>query len=173
MKRRNYWILTDTHFGHDKLVKSGYRKEGFEDKILDNVEAVVREGDILIHLGDVAFYDTKRWHTNFCSLVHLLGAKAWLVKGNHDKDTMGWYLDRGWDFVGEELAVDLYGCKCLFTHVPVKMRHRFDLNVHGHLHNLEWRQDVTRFFNHLVQIEDTLAPFKLQDIVERYKNERL
>lgn len=169
MRNRNYWILTDTHFGHDKLVKSGYRKEGFEEGILRNLNNKLGDNDVVIHLGDVAFYKTAYWNARFIDTIKRYHARAWLIRGNHDHETLGWYLRMGWDFVGDEMTIDLYGKKILLTHEPVKLRHRFDINIHGHLHNLEWRHDITRFFNVLVHIEDTLAPFNLRTLVEDYE----
>ena len=164
MKRRNYWVISDTHFSHDKLVKSGYRKEGFEIRILANMGKVVKKDDIVIHLGDVSFYKHRYWTWLFTSF----GCKSYLVKGNHDKQTNSWYLSHGWDFVADSFTLDVYGSKILFTHVPVAEEGDFDVNVHGHLHNLHWREDSRKSFNCLVQIEDTLAPVNLNSLIDNH-----
>ena len=58
MKR--IFILTDSHFGHSKLSKYWkYRPEGFEDKILDNLDRMVGKDDLLIHLGDICIGDDE------------------------------------------------------------------------------------------------------------------
>ena len=164
MKRRNYWVIADTHFSHDKLVKTGYRKEGFEMKILANMGKVVKKDDIVIHLGDVSFYKHRYWTWLFTSF----GCKSYLVKGNHDKQTNSWYLSNGWDFVADSFTLDIYGKKILFTHVPVAEKGDFDINCHGHLHNLHWREDSRKSFNCLVQIEDTLAPVNLNSLIDNH-----
>lgn len=164
MKRRNYWVIADTHFGHDKLVKSGYRKEGFEMRILANMGKVVKKDDIVIHLGDVSFYKHRYWTWLFTSF----GCKSYLVKGNHDKQTNSWYLSHGWDFVADSFTLDIYGRKILFTHVPIAEKGDFDVNAHGHLHNLHWREDNRKSFNCLVQIEDTLAPVNLNSLIDNH-----
>lgn len=168
MKQRKYHILTDTHFGHDKLVKSKFRERGFEEVIFDNIEKTLKPNDVLIHLGDVSFYQNKYWHDKLCTLVHLIGAKCWLVRGNHDNETLSWYLSRGWDFVGDEILIEHLGREILFTHEPVKKKARFSVNIHGHLHNLEWRHDVTRYYNLLVHIEKSLGPFDLKSLIDNY-----
>ena len=50
----NYWITTDTHFGHTNIMKWAERPEGFESLILKNLKHALNSNDILIHLGDVA-----------------------------------------------------------------------------------------------------------------------
>lgn len=81
---------------------------------------------------------------------------------------MSWYLSRGWDFVGDEILIEHLGHDILFTHEPRKKKARFSVNIHGHLHNLEWRHDVTRYFNLLVHIEKSLGPFDLKSLIDNY-----
>jgi len=54
-----YWLITDTHFGHENIKKYCNRPDGFEDLILENLNPTEDEGvcpgDVLIHLGDVCF----------------------------------------------------------------------------------------------------------------------
>ena len=43
------YAISDTHFGHNKLIEYG-RLKGFSELILKNLSKT--EGDILIHCGD-------------------------------------------------------------------------------------------------------------------------
>ena len=91
-----YWVISDTHFGHEACKEWCGRPDDFEDKIFNYMASFIEPEDILIHLGDVAFYNEKQWHRWLRSEVH---GKHWLVKGNHDKRSDIWYLNNGWEYV--------------------------------------------------------------------------
>ena len=57
----NYWIVTDTHFGHNKMYEYCDRPIGFEDKILKQIKHKVKSDDILINLGDICIYRDEYW----------------------------------------------------------------------------------------------------------------
>ena len=59
----------------------------------------ISENDILIHIGDVAWKNEKYWHKKLINEIP--AKKKWLIKGNHDRRTYSWYVERGWDFIGE------------------------------------------------------------------------
>lgn len=165
MRQRKIWLLSGTHFSHDKLVNDGLRPKGFEKKIVDNCKRVIEDGDILIHLGDVSFYNNAYWQDWFCSEVP--GTK-WLIKGNHDHESVFWYMRRGWAAVADTLTLDIYGKRVLFSHRPAAGKGDFDACVHGHLHNCTHRPADDQVWNYLIQIEDTLAPVALQSIASRW-----
>lgn len=164
-----YWIITDTHFGHNKLVKDGLRPENFEDKIIRNCVKMIKEDDILIHLGDVSFYNDQYWHELF--LTSILSRNNILVRGNHDKRTLSWYYKAGWNFVVEDFTLSIYGEHILFSHRPV-FDPKFSMNVHGHLHDSSHRKADLRPYNECVSIEEAMAPFTLRKLVERNLNKR-
>ena len=63
-----YWITSDTHFGHDKLIDIAGRPENFEELIFKRHHIQdIKEEDVVIHLGDVSFYDDDYWHQAFIS----------------------------------------------------------------------------------------------------------
>lgn len=130
----NYYIISDTHFGHDKLINDGIKSKDEDAKVLKSL-SVVRENDVLIHLGDVSFYDHQKWHSEFISSV--LGKKI-LILGNHDRQSNTWYYKVGWDFVCNSFNLNIYGYRILFSHRPVSSSilesYNLDINVHGHLH---------------------------------------
>ena len=95
---RKYWIITDTHFGHDSMMKLCGRPEGFSEKILINLNRTVHCPDVLIHLGDICIGKEEYWHSE---LMKWACCKKWLIRGNHDKKSDMWYLNHGWDFVAE------------------------------------------------------------------------
>ena len=163
----NYWIITDTHFGHHKMQDFCDRPEGFEDTILRNVNQMVRSEDVLVHLGNFCIYKDEEWHTRF---MNMCAGKRWLIRGNHDRKSMGWYLSHGWNFVAEEVTLDLFGKRVSLSHKPIVSRDDFDLNIHGHHHNtLHHPEDETTDKHRLLFIEHEYCPVSLRRIVERKK----
>ena len=132
-----YWITTDTHFGHRKLVLEGIRPPLFSDLILKRLKSVLLPDDVLIHLGDVSLDDDIVWNAK---LIELSPCKKWLVRGNHDKHSDTWYMAQGWDFVADRIRTKKYGAEILFSHIPVK-DDGYDLNIHGHFHNSDRRKN--------------------------------
>jgi len=125
-----YWVIADMHLGHTKLVEEKFRPANFSDKILINLKRMVLPGHILIDLGDVCFEDKALWHSK---LMELPG-KKWLVLGNHDSNSVSWYLEHGYDAVMHNFTLCMFGKKILFSHKPKDIT-GYDLNLHGHFHS--------------------------------------
>ena len=132
----NYYIITDTHFGHKKMLEYCGRPENFEDIIKNNIRNIITQNDILIHLGDVCIGNDKK-HNNFFGNI---GYKTILVKGNHDKKSTTWYMNNGWDFVCDRFDLVLGGKRISFSHKPIEYDGMFDVNIHGHFHNSDYRK---------------------------------
>lgn len=142
---RDIWVVSDTHFGHDNIIKYCNRpftnaKEA-DQLMIDNWNSVVKEGDIVYHLGDVYFGESGRH-----ALTKLKGRKR-LILGNHDngKDKL---LHNTFQKIMVWRMFPELGL--LLTHVPVHESsleryygathaevERFDnlVNVHGHIHD--------------------------------------
>ena len=160
-----FWILSDTHLGHNKMVLNGYREEGFDEETLRQICYYVKEDDVMIHLGDVSFYKHELYNTLIAK-----HCKTWLVRGNHDKKSYSWYLKHGWDCVADSIEMNMFGKRILLTHKPVIVGSGV-INVHGHLHDPEVSHGMLEFAhivteNHkLVSIEGDTRVFKLKHIV--------
>ena len=161
-----YKIITDTHLGHTNLEKSCERETDATSKIMKNLE-LLKEQDILIHLGDVCFGNDKYWHTQ---IVNLQPKRKILVLGNHDKKSLSWYFNIGWDMVVNRFDLKVYGTHIAFSHEPLYAGD-FELNIHGHIHN------NIRYYNpstihKLIYIEHHYNAISLQKIVEgKYHNQ--
>ncbi len=130
------WLITDTHFGHAKMIEYCGRPKGFEWLILTALNKAVRAGDLLIHLGDFCIGKDEDWHREYFRVVG--AGKNWLLKGNHDKKSNSWYLSHGWDWVGAKFQDKFFGKTILFSHVPkanIFGASQYDINIHGHFHN--------------------------------------
>jgi calcineurin-like phosphoesterase family protein len=122
------WVISDTHFYHGKCCEHCGRPTDFTEKTLRNMRRLLAPQDLLIHLGDVMFY-------NFPELKGMLDSvkgKKVLTMGNHDKKSKSWYMRNGFDFAADSFVMD----DIVFSHKPIEHFPEGVLfNVHGHLHN--------------------------------------
>lgn len=134
-----YWLITDTHFGHVAMHTYCGRPHNFESKLILSVLRNVKEEDILVHLGDICIGNDDYWNR---ALKENCKGKMWLIRGNHDSKSTAWYMQRGWDFVGDFLIIKHFGKRIAFSHEPTIDAYLvdcYDINIHGHLHNTNHR----------------------------------
>lgn len=159
------FVIGDTHFGHRNIIKFEKAHRNFEtieehdEALVERWNAVVRKRDTVYHLGDVLF-----GIQSFRHLGRLNGIKK-LVAGNHDVYPTARYLEYFACVLG---SVSLR--KCILTHIPVHdgQFHRFELNIHGHLHSrqLEDRRYVCVSAEH-----SNLTPVPLDFVINDRKKE--
>lgn len=123
------FVISDTHFGHKKMITWSLRPLDFEEKLWKSMD-LIPEGAALIHCGDITFGEDNLVHER----LKTYRFKKWLVKGNHDNHSNSWYLSNGWDFVCDEFVISIFGKNILFSHAPLPKRDGIDINIHGHLH---------------------------------------
>lgn len=175
----NIWIVSDTHFLHDVLIKKEYcnRPKNHTYKIFNNL-MTIPEKDLLIHLGDISIGREDEVYEKF---IRPLPYRKILVKGNHDRKSNNFYLNRGWDFVCYSFQDTYKKKKVLFSHYP-KPADDYDFNIFGHLHsNISKLGHLTKenqkFINkkHLLfALELTnYRPLKLDYIIDKYEKFQL
>lgn len=158
------YCISDTHFGHEKMIELCGRPEGFESTILSNLRKIPSTA-ILIHLGDFCIGEDERWHNEFMEATQHL-RRTILVRGNHDHKSDNWYLKRGWDFVCNELITRYFKKHILFSHRPSPIAGYVDINIHGHLHNTGHHEQGECGNHHLLAIENTdYKPVSLEVIL--------
>lgn len=125
------WLITDTHFDHDNIGVYCARPDGWMNKIIKNWRDLVAPEDVVFHLGDVKVGSRHK----LTELMYGLPGRKVLIKGNHDNESLMWYMKNGFD-----AAIDGMAYKHVtFTHHPVNSLYDgTDLNVHGHVHNSAW-----------------------------------
>ncbi len=123
------YIYSDTHFGHDNMVTWALRPANFNEKIWSMLDKIPDDA-IFIHCGDISMGSDALTHIR----LQKYRFKKWLIRGNHDKHSIGWYVKNGWDFVANEMVIDMFGNRFLFTHIPEIKREGISKNIHGHLH---------------------------------------
>lgn len=128
----NIFLTTDSHLGHAQMVKFCGRPENHSELILLGYRNNLKEGDTLIHLGDICIGNDDAWHLDLKGYIPE-GVKRILVRGNHDKKSDSWYLNHGWNFVCDEFSGHYFGKYVTFSHVPIP--NAKNINIHGHFHN--------------------------------------
>ena len=130
------WLVSDTHFGHEKTCTVFKRDDGSPLRPFSGSEEMdeymikawnerVRPKDKVYHLGDVVI--AKK---SLEVLGRLNGDKV-LIRGNHDIFKLEDYT---------KYFRDIRGCHVMngliLTHIPLheESMGRFGTNIHGHLH---------------------------------------
>lgn len=180
------WIIADTHFYHENIKKFQGRPDDFNEQIIKNWNKLVQHDDLVIHLGDVIFGLNKE--QTLPNIMATLPGKKVLCRGNHDLNPTIWYMERGFDFVCDYFVSE----DIAFSHAPltplppqtmVNDQRVVKWNIHGHFHKSKDR-DITENSTHidkyydgnyfkahkekyiLLQIEDTLAPAALEEVLK-------
>ena len=151
------WLISDTHFYHDKMVVLCNRPLDFHQKIITNWNQMISTDDLVIHLGDITW--TKD------TVVETLPGRKILIKGNHDKQSYSWYMRNGFSFACESFSLFTGGLNVIFSHKPL-IFHEYDINIHGHLHNAATIDSVCKHY--CVALENTdYKPILLSDLLPK------
>jgi calcineurin-like phosphoesterase family protein len=139
----NYWLISDTHFNHTKLESWGGRSGSWQQDLWNGLILLPR-GDTLIHLGDICIGGDSEVHDQFTDATR--GMRKILVRGNHDKRGLSWYLGHGWDVVADGIELIYEGHYLHFTHRPARPQGNNTFNIHGHTHGNLHRSEESRDF---------------------------
>lgn len=185
------FIISDTHWNHENIKKYENRPENFNEVIIRNWQKLVSPEDLVIHLGDVIFARA----IELPSIMAQLPGRKILCRGNHDGKGIEYYMEKGFDVVVDYFVYD----NIAFSHAPLTplpyqtakekgkdstfSKKIVDLNIHGHFHRgkhrgkpgfldkyYEWDYyNSWRKKYHLIQIEDELRPFSLEEVLATWK----
>ena len=182
------FLISDTHFGHEKTCTVFKRADGSPLRPFASAEEMdefmvkawndrVRPNDKVYHLGDVVI------NRKFLSVLGRLNGDKVLIRGNHDifklEDYTAYFRDmRGYDVKNG----------MILSHIPVHVESlgRFGVNIHGHLHanrvmrmrgvdvktgEVLYSDEIDPRY-HCVCVEHTdFAPISLEEVYERIRNE--
>jgi len=162
------YIIADTHFNHtDQMIAYCGRPENYNELLWKSFEDL-QDDDIFIHLGDICIGKDSQVHDKLQEFKF----RKILVRGNHDRKTNTWYLNHGWDFVCEQFKDTLYGKNILFSHKPKAWDGEFEINIHGHFHNSDYRRTdpelakIKTGYHKLLSLEyEGYKPIKLDKFV--------
>jgi len=155
------YITSDQHFYHSKIIEYCKRPfksvEEMNSKILENYNNIIKKDDIVIHLGDLSA--TVKTHIEeFKEILKSLNGKKILLRGNHDHLPDQFYLDCGFEVVGDHMIVGDY----FFSHYPLYKKSKWCTEpekrliklyensnctkiIHGHTHNNVLKWDDNKF----------------------------
>lgn len=136
----NIWLISDTHFNHNKefIWKArGFNSiEEMNNTVIERWNKIVKPGDIVYHLGDVALGDLAA----SIKILNQLNGKIRLAIGNHDT-SMRLFSFRGLPVFDDiQFGYRLKSGKKTFllTHYPL-LSGNFDnsktYSIHGHTHS--------------------------------------
>lgn len=129
----DFWVISDTHFCHAKIVEFANRPENHEELMIENWRELVQDDQYILHLGDLVLGSTKK----FDEQAKLLTGRKWLLRGNHDHRKLGWYRKRGFLSADKPGVTNYRGFNIYFSHYPNLRAVKKDplgINVHGHIH---------------------------------------
>lgn len=171
---RHYWLISDTHFNHSKLEEWGGRSGDWQEKIWKGI-AMIPAGDILIHMGDLCIGNDKEVMEIFVEKT--MNLHTVLVRGNHDKRSINWYIENGFNFVCDQIGIEFHGVDILLSHRPMPPdTWRYRYNIHGHTHgNLHRAEEYSAWYddkNFHIDISPEIvgyAPIRLDTLMKKYK----
>ena len=117
-KDQNIFFTSDTHFWHENIIKFCNRPfssiEEMNDTIINNWNSVVKENDIVFHLGDFCFCGSDK----FKELIETLNGRIYLILGNHDWKTIKQWHATKFEGVYQQMSIKIDGRKIYLNHFP-------------------------------------------------------
>lgn len=130
---RDVWLWSDLHFGHKNIIDFSERPfesvEQMDEYLVANHNDYVKENDISIWVGDVAFLRDELAN----ELLDQCNGYKILIVGNHDfrkKKLKSLNFDE--IHLIQHYIID--GVDLVLTHYPMDNLMEPYINVHGHLH---------------------------------------
>lgn len=137
------WFIADTHFSHANIIKYDERPfkdiQEMDEEIIKRWNKVVNNGDTVWFLGDFCFINKTDYIKN---LVSRLKGRKYLVMGNHDSKSVGFYYTCGFERVYDHPVI----VKNFFilSHEPVYITNKMPyFNIYAHVHNHSAFKDKT------------------------------
>lgn len=182
------WLISDTHFGHEKTCTVFKREDGSPLRPFSCAEEMdefmikawnerVKPNDKVYHCGDVVI------NRKSLSVLSRLNGDKVLIRGNHDI-----FKDDDYRQYFRELRAYHVMNGIILSHIPIHADSigRFGCNIHGHLHANRVRKargvdaktgqilysDEIDPRYHNVCVENTdFAPILFEDVCKRIVNE--
>lgn len=170
----NYWLISDTHFNHSRLEEWGGRSGDWQDKLWEGIWNIPVD-DTLLHLGDICIGEDTEIHAKLYLATNRAGGKVKtiLVRGNHDKKSIHWYEQNGWDFACDGFDLLFQGHYLRFSHRPSWPHGNISFNIHGHTHgNLHRAEEYISFYDKTFHIDISpelvgYTPIRLDSLLKK------
>lgn len=135
------WFTSDTHFFHTNIIeycnrpfKSVYH---MNEEIVRRWNSVVKEDDLVYHLGDIAVWFGEGIKEKVEDLIESLNGKKIFIKGNHDHKS---------NILIPTLNADIQ-IKGWVIHISHEPNPIYKMNFSGHVHE---KYDILRIGNKTV-----------------------
>jgi len=158
------WIISDTHFFHENIGRYCNRPYGWQETIIEAWNRLIQPKEIVFHVGDLALGKKE----NIEGLVPMLNGQLYLMRGNHDRRSNGFYQRLGITLVPDPYPmIHPSGLNLAFSHRPIVPLEPGILNLHGHIHNNAAPELGARHVNLCVEVRD-YRPWRLGEILTPY-----
>lgn len=128
------WFTSDTHFGHRNIIRFDETPfstiEEYDETLIARWNAVVKENDIVYHLGDFAMTGNK---DRLKGYFNRLNGRKRIVLGNHDHGDMAFYYKMGFEKVYDKPVIlrNFF----ILSHEPLFISPSMPyMNIFGHVH---------------------------------------
>lgn len=160
-----YFITTDTHFAHEKMRASKWRRGHVKEEALwKNIENCVPPDATLIHLWDICMGSDREVHERIAKRPF----KKILVRWNHDRNSLDWYMNHWRDFACDSFSINKYWRKFLFTHIPIIPLPPDTINIHGHFHDMNIQRCIECDFPGKTVADYTTKHVRLAPELDKY-----
>lgn len=171
----NKWLVSDTHFFHEKMLtfEDGRPEfssvEEMNSVMIDRWNSVVKPGDRVYHLGDVAAGAYQEEALG--KLLRSLHGRKKLIVGNHDPLKL--YGVGGW-FKEVVYWNNLKDFRMVLSHMPLHAQTLGEkpgrtFNIHGHIH----RKESPTLRHYCVCVEQiNYTPVNLEELRDKLFAER-
>lgn len=132
------FFTADLHFGHAKVAgaRGFISPEQMSNVLVENYNHFVTKHDKVYILGDVA------WTTKGLDYLRQLNGYKVIVMGNHDYKMARKYLEIPNVRIEGVCQKTIGDYNTVLTHIPIHPSefYRWDVNIHGHLHDKQVMQ---------------------------------
>ena len=161
------WIVSDTHYFHDNIIKFTHRDEKSLPKFTAAWTSMIKDYDTVLHLGDI--FMGKGSIQQAKNFIQTLPGQKFFIRGNHDRQPTEFYAHRGWTEIGENSRWYWQGWKgkrVLFSHYPDTHDLDWTINIHGHIHDGGYSPGVPLLDYRNVSLEAVWRPVRLREVLE-------
>lgn len=139
------FVTADLHFSHSNVITYEDRPfnsvEEMNKAIIKNWNSVVKNGDAVYVLGDVAFCNKEETK----GLIGKLNGDKFLILGNHDKHRgLKYWSEVG--FLGTSRYPIVYGNNIIMSHYPFDSMNEDKVYkyIYGHVHGSKKFKTITK-----------------------------
>jgi len=165
------FLTSDTHFNHHNIIE--YDQRPFKDIkemnecIINNWNEVVKQDDIVYHLGDFGIGRVN----DLKAICKRLNGNICLVRGNHDERSITKLVEIGIKLVADSLCLNYKGFIVEMAHMPDQTYYDWDglLHIHGHTHHTQ------QFNKNLINVSCNAwdyKPVSLDELIINYKKNK-